>query len=66
MLSKKTIKRIIKNTNLFGVYTVIGKYTYTFDNNNGYIYRCKTDDNTKRWIDTDGNIITPWEFVQKI
>lgn len=66
MLSKKTIKRIIKNSNLFGVFTVIGKYSYAFNNCNGYIYRCKTEDISRAWVDQADNVSSAWEFVTKV
>lgn len=66
MLCKKTIKRIIKNSNLYGVNTVIGKYTYSFNNYTGYIYHCKTEYIHSEYIDTDGTKSSAWEFVAKV
>lgn len=61
-MKKTTIDRIRTNASL-NRKTVIGAYTYTANLYTGEIFRCKTADIGRRWIDTDDNQRDGWTRI---
>jgi hypothetical protein len=62
IMTQTTIDRI-HNAALLGSTIVIGRYTYKQDLNTGIIWRCKTDNIGRRWINSDGRQYDAWERV---
>ena len=62
MMTAKTAERIRRN-HAYYTGTVIGRYTYTLDDQ-GRVIRCKTCDLGRCWIDTGGNQFDSWEPVE--
>lgn len=72
-MKQETIEKIIReagngySNNDFGFRgTVIGRYTYRFNANNGEILRCKTEDIGCMWIDAEGNRSDAWIVVAQM
>lgn len=64
-MKESTIKRIIKAAYYYED-VIIGAYTYRADLQTGKIFRCKTSDIGRMWIDSNGNRTTAWKVVAHI
>ena len=62
-MKKSTIERIIRNAVEERIDTVIGKYTYRFNEYTGAVSRCLTDNIGRMWIGTDGTRSDAWVVV---
>lgn len=67
---KKTVDRIVNNFYNYGMKTVIGRYTYSLgyraETESWCMYRCRTEDVGRTWIDADGDFLTAWELVMEV
>lgn len=64
-MKKSTIDRIVYNA-AYNRNTMIGSYAYRADLNTGKIYRCKTDNVNRDWIDNNGRQYGAWVEIAKI
>lgn len=68
-MKQTTISRIISNHS-HGKSTYIGVYAYNLQwypmVGKCFIIRCKREDESREWLDREGNIVNGWEWIQPI